>query len=83
VGIVGHVVEHSVDGHKYEVRTVRIGTGWRVSIWDEKRRIGPVYSVVHQTPPEAEAYAARPALEGLVEIAVGDLDAGRVKSAAP
>lgn len=84
MGIVGHVVEHSVDGHKYEVRTFWIGTGWKVSIWDDaKRRVGPVYSVAHDTPHAAEAYQARPALEALVAIAISDLDAGRVTSEAP
>ena len=84
MGIVGHVVEHSVDGHTYEIRTFWIGTGWKVSIWDAaQRRIGPVYSVAHGTPQAAERYTALPALESLVAIAIADLDAGRVKAEAP
>jgi len=83
VGIVGHVVERVVDGHKYEVKTFWIGTGWKVTTWDErKRRIGPVYSVALETAQDADTWNMRPALEALVEIAIADLDSGRVKSVA-
>jgi hypothetical protein len=53
-----------------------------VSIKDGQRRIGPVYSVAHETAQAAEAYTVRPTLEALVEIAIRDLDAGRVKAEA-
>ena len=81
MAIYQHVVNHVADEREYQVRTLWSGTGWQVSVWDgNERRIGPVYSVAFKTPQEAEAYHAHTALEALVAIAMGDLDAGRVKA---
>lgn len=83
VTIFQHVVKHTVDEQPYEIKTRWTGTSWQVSIWDQKLcRIGPVYSVTLETAQDAEAYGSRPALEALIEIAVSDLDSGRVKSTA-
>jgi len=74
-------IEHVVEGRVYEIKTRWIGSGWRISIWDDRqRRIGPSYDVALETAQDAEAFNLSPAVETLVQAARDDLDSGRVKA---